>query len=131
VELNNYRELLYGTEYETHTDSNSYVHGRDETDVPCAVCHFSNCTAVYMVPGKYMCLTGWITEYYEYLMTEYCVSGHYRSQYTCVDVALKPVPGTSANLDGLLFYFVEGRRGSLPCPPYDAANELSCAVCTK
>ena len=58
--------------------------------------------------------------------------GRYRSQFTCLDIALKPVNGPLiANHDGLLFYFVEGRCGSLPCPPYDNTKELSCAVCTK
>ena len=43
------RALIYGAEYQTHTASNSHVHGRHDTDVPCAVCHVSNRTAVYMV----------------------------------------------------------------------------------
>ena len=46
-----YRAYMYGAEYETVTDSNSHVHGRDQHDVPCAVCHVSNRTAVYMVPA--------------------------------------------------------------------------------
>ena len=65
-----YRTLMYGAEYQTHTDSNSYLHGRYNTDVPCAVCHVSNRTAVYMVPAKYTCPTGWTREYYGYLMAE-------------------------------------------------------------
>ena len=38
----------------------SQVHGSHDYDVcvPCAVCHVSNRTAVYMVPAKYTCLTG-------------------------------------------------------------------------
>ena len=65
-------------------------------------------------------------------MTAYYGSGHYRSQYTCIDVALQPANGSSpTNHDGLLFFFVEGLCGSLPCPPYDETRELSCAVCIK
>ena len=124
------RAYMYGAEYETWTDSNSYLHGRHSTDIPCAVCHVSNRTAVYMVPAKYTCPTGWTREYYGYLMAEY-YSGHYRSQFTCMDIAFKPVTGSSADHNGLLFYFVEGRCGSLPCPPYDRTREFSCAVCTK
>ena len=124
------RALMYGAEYQTHTDSNSHVHGLFENDVPCAVCHVSSRTAVYMVPAKYTCPSGWTREYYGYLMAEYH-TGHYRSQYTCVDTAFKSVTGSSADKNGLLFYFVEGRCGSLPCPPYDNTKELSCAVCTK
>ena len=123
------RSLMYGAEYETNTHSNSHVHGRHNTDVPCAVCHVSNRTAVYMVPAKYTCPSGWTREYYGYLMAERYT--HRRSQYTCVDTAFKSVPGSSTNENGLLFYFVEGRCGSLPCPPYDNTKELSCAVCTK
>ena len=40
---------MYGAEYET------YLHGGHSTNVPCAVCHVSNRTAVYMVPAKYTC----------------------------------------------------------------------------
>ena len=127
-----FRALMYGAEYQTHTDSSSHVHGRYDHDVPCAVCHVSNRTAVYMVPAKYTCPKGWTTEYYGYLMAEYSRAGRYRSQFTCLDTALKPANGSLiANHDGLLFYFVEGRCGSLPCPPYDNTKELSCAVCTK
>ena len=126
-----HRALMYGAEYETNTDSNSYAHGRQDTDVPCAVCHVSNRTAVYMVPAKYTCPTGWTNEYYGYLMAGYHSGRYHRIQFTCMDIAFKPVTGSSANKDGLTFYFVEGRCGSLPCPPYDNARELSCAVCTK
>ena len=124
-----HRGFMYGAEYQTHTDSNSHVHGRNQHDVPCVVCHVSNRTAVYMVPAKYTCPTGWTREYYGHLMSEHYSS--HRSQYTCVDNALKSVVGSSTDKNGLLFYFVEGRCGSLPCPPYDQTKELSCAVCTK
>ena len=56
---------------------------------------------------------------------------HARSQFTCLDTAFKSVVVSSADKEGLLFYFVEGRCGSLPCPPYDNTKELSCAVRTK
>ena len=124
-----HRDYMLGAEYEMFTDSNSYVHGRHNTDIPCAVCHVSNRTAVYMVPAKYTCPSGWTREYYGYLMAERY--NHNRSQYTCMDTAFKSVVGSSADHNGLLFYFVEGRCGSLPCPPYDNTKELACAVCTK
>ena len=126
-----YRSYMYGAEYETNTDSNSHVHGHNEDDVPCAVCHVSNRTAVYMVPAKYTCPSGWTREYYGYLMSSNYASNRHRVQYTCMDTAFKSVTGSSADKEGLLFYFVEGRCGSLPCPPYDNTKELSCAVCTK
>ena len=123
------RAYMYGAEYETATYSNSYLHGRDDNDIPCAVCYATPRSTVYMVPAKYICPTGWTREYYGYLMAEY--HDHKRSQFTCVDIAFKSVIGSSKEFRGLLFYFVEGRCGSLPCPPYDNTRELSCAVCTK
>ena len=126
-----HRALIYGAEYETHTASNSHIHGHHSIDVPCAVCHVSNRTAVYMVPAKYTCPTGWIREYYGYLMSEHFGSDRHRTQFTCVDIALKSVVGSSTDHNGFLFYFVEGRCGSLPWTPYDNTKEFSCAVCTK
>ena len=123
------RAYMYGAEYQTETNSYSHVHGRNDHDVPCAVCYVSSRTAVYMVPAKYTCPTGWTREYYGYLMAERY--DHHRSQFACVDTAFKSAIGSSTNHNGLLFYFVEGRCGSLPCPPYDETSELSCAVCTK
>ena len=54
-----HRALMYGAEYESNTDSNSHVHGCHDTDIRCGVCNVSNRTAVYMVPAKYTCPTGW------------------------------------------------------------------------
>ena len=126
------RAFIYGAEYRTLTHSNSHmhVHGHHGLDMPCAVCHVSNRTAIYMVPSKYTYPSGWTAEYYGYLMAEYHAS-HPCSQYTCLDTALKPVNESSADKNGLLFYFVEGNFGSLPCPSYDNNKEISCAVCTK
>ena len=98
--------------------------------IPCAVCYVSTRTTLYMMPAKYTCPKDWTTEYYGYLMAERSYYDHYRSQYTCVDKSLKPVIGTHYNHNGLLFHFVEGRCGSLPCPPYEETKELTCAVCT-
>ena len=126
-----FRSKMYGAEYQTHTDSNSQVHGHNNHDVPCAVCHVSNRTAVYMVPAKYTCPTGWTREYYGYLMSSFHDSSRHRIQYICIDTAIKSVVGSSADQNGLLFYFVEGECGTLPCPPYDNTRELSCAVCSK
>ena len=95
---------MYGSEYDIHTDSNNHVHGHHDTDVPCAVCHVSNRTAVYMVPAKYTCPSGWTREYYGYLMSEHFK--HSRSQYTCTDTTFKSVIGSSANKEGLLFYIL-------------------------
>ena len=126
-----HRAIIQGAEYQTFTDSSSHVHGSHDLEVLCAVCHVSNRTAVYMVPAKYTCPTGWTREYYGYLMTSVSLGDRHRTQFTCIDTTFKGVPGTQANLDGFLFHFVQGSCGSLPCPPYDNTRELSCAVCTK
>ena len=123
------RARMYGAEYYTHTDSNSYLHGRHYHDVPCVVCYVTQRSTVYMLPAKYTCPSGWTTEYYGYLMAEYY--SHHPSQFTCMDNSFKSVIGSAMHVDAMRFYFVEGRCGSLPCPPYDSTRELSCAVCTK
>ena len=64
------RAIIYGAEYQTHTDSNSHVHGRYDFNVPCAVCYVTERSAVYMFPAKYTCPSGWTREYYGYLMAE-------------------------------------------------------------
>ena len=122
-----YRAEIFGAIYEAaHTSSTSPAYNRHFRGAPCAVCYVTQRTTVFMVPGKYTCPSGWTREYYGYLMAEHRTHG--RSQYTCVDNALK----TGSKLsNGMVFHFVEGRCGSLPCPPYDNSKELSCAVCTK
>ena len=126
-----WRASIYGAEYETVTDSKNHVHGRHDFDILCAVCYSSNHSTVYMVPAKYTCPLGWSREYYGYLMAEANYGSRHRTQYTCVDTEFKAVNGTSADKNGLVLYFVEGRCGSLPCPPYDSTREILCAVCTK
>ena len=123
------RGLMYGAEYHTHTDSNSHLHGRHAFDVPCAVCYVTKHSTVYMLPAKHTCPSGWTREYYGYLMSDH--HNDPPSEYICVDNTLTPVKGSEANVQGMYLHFVEGRCGSLPCPPYDNTKELSCAVCTK
>ena len=117
---------MYGAEYE-HT--NGFVANSHDTDVPCAVCYVPTRNALYMIPAKYTCPSGWTREYFGYLMSAYY--SRHRSQFSCVDHSLTPVTGSSHDHNGFLFYPVEGVCGSLPCPPYSRDKELSCAVCTK
>ena len=119
---------MYGAEYE-HT--NGIVANSQDTDIPCAVCYVPSRSTLYMMPAKYTCPQNWTTEYYGYLMAERSHSAHSRSLFTCVDGLLKPVIGTNDNHNSFVLYFVEGRCGSLPCPPYEETKELTCAVCTK
>ena len=117
---------IFGAEYE---DTNGLVGNSYHTDVPCAVCYVPTRAALYMIPAKYTCPTGWTREYFGYLMSER--HSHHRSQFSCVDQSLKPVIGSQRDDNGFLFYTVEGVCGSLPCPPYTRDKELSYAVCTK
>ena len=116
---------MYGAEYKTDYFKSAANHN----DIPCAVCYVGQRSTVFMLPAKYRCPFGWTTEYYGYLMAERWT--HYRSQFTCVDSALRAAVGSGSNHNGMVFYPVEGRCGSLPCPPYDQSKELTCAVCTR
>ena len=104
---------MYGAEYQ---DTNKLVANSHDTDVPCAVCYVPTRNALYMIPAKYTCPSGWTREYFGYLMSEHYT--HHRSQFSCVDRSLTPVTGSSHDHNGFLFYSVEGVCGSLPCPPY-------------
>ena len=82
-----------------------------------------------MIPAKTTCPTSWTREYYGYLMSEY--HGHHRTMFECVDRYAESVPGSAANTDGALFYFVESTCTGIACPPYVDGRELACTVCTK
>ena len=114
---------LHGSEYQ-HPLPNVHDH-----NVPCAVCYASTRSAVYVVPARDDCPSGWTLEYKGYLMSEYY---HYsRNTFECVDKDPESIPGSTSNVDGALFFHVEADCGGIPCPPYDPQKELTCAVCTK
>ena len=117
---------IYGAEYQ---QTNALVPSSHDTDVVCVVCYVQSRSVLYVMPAKSDCPGGWTTEYYGYLMSGR--HNHHRTQFSCVDRSLTPVTGSASNLDGFLFYPVEGVCGSLPCPPYSRDQELSCAVCTR
>ena len=100
-----------------------------QEDVPCSVCRSSRPTTV-MIPGKNQCYKGWTMEYQGYLS-----SGEHdeaaASEFVCLDNRPEALQGGHTNQNGKLFQFVEGRCGSLPCPPYIDGRELTCVVCTK
>nr|XP_022292593.1 short-chain collagen C4-like [Crassostrea virginica] len=122
------KAFVYGSEYQTFT-SNS-MPGVFEHDVPCAVCVVRNRSLLKMFPARKSCYEGWKIEYNGYLMTG---KPEHRagSMYTCVDGNPDTLHGGRANKDGYLFYLVEGRCGSLKCPPYVEGRELTCVVCSK
>ena len=124
----NERSRIFGAEYQTHAFG-IYPSSLHDHDVPCAVCHVAKRASQMMVPGRNVCPTGWAREYKGYLMAER--HDYHSTMYTCVDEAPDYTRGTHTNRDGALFFFVEGVCGSLPCKPYIAGRELTCAVCTR
>ena len=118
---------IYGAEYES--ESGIYSSSLHNHDAPCAVCHVTTRASQMMIPGRNVSPAGWTREYKGYLMAEYYK--HYRTMYTCMDENPDYTRESHANLNGASFYFVEGVCGALPCKPYIAGKELTCAVCTR
>ena len=81
-----------------------------------------------MIPARTSCPSSWTREYYGYLMAERY--NHSQSTYECMDKNPESVPGSEGNIGGALFYHVEATCDGLPCPPYVAGREVTCAVCT-
>eukprot|EP00058_Branchiostoma_floridae_P020349 XP_002605839.1 hypothetical protein BRAFLDRAFT_84324 [Branchiostoma floridae] len=124
---------MYGAEYQMsehdHANFASFPTGFAQ-DVPCAVCYVPTRGSELMIPARNTCPTGWIKEYDGYLMaSKYYHAG--AKEYVCVDGQPEIIPGGDANQNGALFYLVEARCGSLPCPSYVEGRELTCVVCTK
>jgi len=117
---------VFGAEYQTHYSDWDYV---KDHDVPCAICRTNN-TNILMIPAKRTCPSGWMREYYGFLMS----SKHTQEsskEFVCMDGSPETIAGTYENKDGALFYFQKAECGSLPCDPYINFRELTCVVCTK
>ena len=120
---------MYGAEYEMHGNIPLANRPLTNHDVPCVVCYIAERETVLMIPGKYTCPRKWTREYYGYLMAEH--HGHHRSTFECMDVDAETEISGVGDQNGALFYHVEPRCGSLPCPPYEQEKEMTCAVCTR
>jgi hypothetical protein len=115
---------IYGAEYQVGSPwPNIYQH-----DVPCAVCHVSS-SSIYMIPGRNICNEKHILQYSGYLMSSYD-SHKSATEFVCVDDQPQAFPGTEADHNGKLFYFVFAKCGSLKCPPYEEGKKVTCAVCS-
>ncbi|XP_078372882.1 uncharacterized protein LOC144656532 isoform X2 [Oculina patagonica] len=120
---------VYGTEYQV-SDNDIFKKNVHDYEAPCAVCFAKSRGSMLMIPARNDCPSGWTEEYHGYLMTGYY--GHAKGyDFICVDQYAEYVAGTKANKNGALLYPVQGRCGSLPCGPYVAGREFTCAVCTK
>ncbi|XP_061177857.1 uncharacterized protein LOC133186638 [Saccostrea echinata] len=126
---NGHKAFVYGAEYETSTFISRFASFHHQ-DVPCAVCLVQNRSIVKIFPARKTCYKGWDLEYQGYLMAGYHdhAAG---TTYTCLDQNPDTLHGGHATKHGYLFFFVEGRCGSLKCPPYVEGRELVCAVCSK
>ena len=118
------RGYLYGAEYQKPP-----LPARQEYDVPCAVCKAPRC-AVFMLPGRDECYSGWITEYSGWLASSHYSSDRHRTEYVCVDREAQN-EGSNSNHDGSLFYPVQTTCGSLPCDIYPNGRDTKCAVCSQ
>jgi len=100
----------------------------DMSQMPCAVCHVSQRSAVYTFPAQPTCPTEWTLEYTGFLMASH--NDHQKSDFICVQK--NPfVQSSPLTTEGLLFYNVEANCTSLPCPHYQRQRALTCAVCSK
>ncbi|XP_066279564.1 short-chain collagen C4-like [Branchiostoma lanceolatum] len=124
------RAFMYGGEYEQITNAPFGSTSLLNHDVPCAVCYVPTRGSKLMIPARNTCPTGWTQEYHGYLMAgDHTHPG--AKEYVCVDEQPEAVPGGHENKQGAMFYPVEARCGSLPCPSYVEGRELTCVVCTK
>ena len=134
----NWPSYIYGAEYEIHSAynnrdlllrHNNNGQSLDEQDVPCVYCKVKGRSVVTTFAAATRCPAGWDLEYQGYLMAEY--HNHPRQGGPiCVDEAPETLVRGGANLNGALLYFVRGKCGSLPCPPYVNDRQLACVVCS-
>ena len=119
---------IFGVEYQ-----DPVTEGRNNLNVPCAVCTVSTRPALLMIPAKARCPTGWTREYYGYLMSQggSFLSNQRRTPFECVDKDQEVLEGSEADTDGARFYHVEASCNGISCPPYNTDMELNCVVCTK
>ena len=122
-----HKSYLYGAEYEV---VNNIFPSKHEHNVPCAVCYISTKSTKLMIPAQTTCPKSWTTEYVGYLMAER-YDFKRNAVYECVDRNPESIPGSTSNVNGALFYFVQGTCTGLPCPPYVNNRAITCVVCTK
>ena len=120
---------IFGTKYKVKENSNLFTNNLNNLDALCAVCHVQSRGSQVMIPARNDCPSGWTLEYKGYLMSTYKTDKG-RTQFICVDEDAEGANGSQPDANSAFLYFVEGRCGSLPCPPYAYGKELACAVCT-
>ncbi|XP_067932884.1 uncharacterized protein [Watersipora subatra] len=121
--------FIYGAEYQTESDI--FPSRMGNQNVPCSRCYLPSRSTTIMIPAKRTCPSSWNKEYEGYLMSGQ--RSHKRAyNYVCMDKEPEALTGLHANLDGALFYFVQGSCRYLgTCPPYIDGAKLACVVCSK
>ena len=127
--LNGYNGYIYGVEIDMIEHSHVFNHAVNQQDQPCVVCH-SSFAILHMFPGRIDCFPGWSLQYAGYLMSSKPNSDMDRD-YICMDSDPGALPHGGTNDNQGIIYLIEGRCGSLPCPPYVEGREIACAVCSK
>ena len=129
-------------DFPTGTDGKSYIFGSEyqfkyqniaqDDDIPCAVCHVITATSLLMIPAKSTCPTGWNMQYNGYLVTNAHLSRHRTYDYVCLhnDAEHLTEGPRQHNMYGRMLYPVQVACGSLPCPPYNFGQYITCVVCT-
>ncbi|XP_078699698.1 uncharacterized protein LOC144926626 isoform X2 [Branchiostoma floridae x Branchiostoma belcheri] len=125
-----WKAYMYGAEYTLNTNVPFGSTSLQDDNVPCAVCYAPTRGSKLMIPARNTCYSGWTREYHGYLMASY-FNNPGSTEYVCVDEQPEVMQGGHADHNGALFYPVEARCGSLPCPHYVEGRELTCVVCTK
>ncbi|CAC5404811.1 unnamed protein product [Mytilus coruscus] len=122
---------LYGAEYEINSSSkpSGLPTSLYDKEVPCSVCRRKGKVSVLMIAGRKSCYKGWQSEYSGFLMSE--AKNHNNKDFICLDGDAKPLDNRSSSENGVLFYPIRAKCGSLRCPPYKDNTEVLCTVCTK
>ena len=115
-------------EIDIEEPSHIFDHVVNEQDQPCVVCQ-TDYSITHMFPGRGNCFPGWTLQYTGYLMS----TRHdhvFNSDFICMDSDPEALAHGGTNDNQGILYLVEGRCGSLPCPPYVDGREIACAVCS-
>ena len=84
-----------------------------------------------MVPARNACYPGWTMEYNGYLVGQSNMANHYGFDNLCLDGNPEFLNHGATEDNEHVFYVLEAKCGSLPCPPYVDGRELTCVVCSK
>ena len=120
---------IHGSEYQV---DNKIFSGKEDHNVPCAVCYTSTKSVKLMIPARIECPdSSWTIEYKGYLMAG--KHDHPNNKvYECVDENPESIDCSEANTNGAMLYFTMSTSDSLPgSEKYSKNTAITCVVCTK